>query len=360
MKKYIYIAVLFVFIGGKALRTQENIKDNVAANFRVEQIAKGVYALLRNDPPGLMCDGNSGFIVNDDHVIVVDAPESSREVIKAIKKITDKPVKYVINTHWHDDHIIGNQVYKEAYPNVEFIAHSSALTYLPEQGLKNRNAMLQSAPGGLAYIKTLLEKGESFGGGKITEEEKESIKSDIKLVEQYLEVVPKAEIILPTKTFQDSLTLESKNRIVKLISFGGGHTAADIIVYLPNEKIVFSGDLVIHPIPLVGGEQSLIKEWSRSLNKIIDLNSNAIIPGHGDVLCKTDYLKQMSSLFDFIYNEVNRFVNEGKTLEEIRKQIVLDEFKKQFAGDSKLKQILFDYYVKGPAVTAAYKEVSKK
>lgn len=359
MNRNKYVLLLGYFFISSAFFAQEK-HDNVASNFRVEQEVRDVYAVLRNDPPGLMCDGNSGFIVNDDHVIVIDAPESSREVIKAIKNITDKPVKYVINTHWHDDHIIGNQVYKEAYPDVEFIAHNSVSTYLPEQGLKNRNAMLQSAPGGLAYIKTLLEKGESFGGGKITEEEKESIESDIKLVEQYLDVVPKTEIILPTKTFQDSLSLESEDRIVKLISFGGGHTAADVIVYLPKEKIIFSGDLVIHPVPLVGAEQSLIKKWSQSLNKIIDLNSSTIIPGHGNVLHETDYLKQMSSLFDFIYNEVSQFVKEGKTLEEIRKQIALEQFKKLFAGDSKLKQVLYDYYVKGPAVTSAYKEVSKK
>jgi hypothetical protein len=67
----------------------------------------------------------------------------------------------------------------------------------------------------------------------------------------------------------------------------------------------------------------------------------------------------MSSLFYFIHNEVSRFVKEGKTLEEIRKQIVLENFKKQFAGDSKLKQILFDYYVKGPAVTASYHQINK-
>lgn len=359
MNRYKHVLLLGYFLISSAFFAQEK-HDTVASNFRLEQVARGVYAVLRNDPPGLMCDGNSGFIISADYVIVIDAPESSIEVVKAIKKITDKPIKYVINTHWHDDHIIGNQVFKEAYPDVEFIAHSSVLTYLPEQGLKNRNAMLQSAPGGLAYIKTLLEKGESFGGGKITDEESESIKSDIKLVEQYLKVVPQTEIILPTKTFEDSLLIESKDRLVKLISLGGGHTAADIVVYLPEEKIIFSGDLVIHPIPLVGAEQSLIKEWSSSINNIIKLSPKVIIPGHGKVLHDTKYISQMSSLFDFIYNSVEGFVKKGKALEEIRKIIVLDEYKNQFAGDSKLKQILFDYYVKGPAVTAAFNKASAK
>ena len=80
----------------------------LAAAFRLETLAPGVHAAVRTDPPGLMVDANCLFIVNDDDVVVVDAPEASAELITALKRLTAKPVSYVINTHWHDDHVIGN------------------------------------------------------------------------------------------------------------------------------------------------------------------------------------------------------------------------------------------------------------
>jgi len=82
--------------------------------FTVEKLAEGVYAAVRTDPPGLMVDANSLFIVNDADVVVVDAPEASAELIGTLRKITGKPVTYLINTHWHDDHVIGNAAWRKA------------------------------------------------------------------------------------------------------------------------------------------------------------------------------------------------------------------------------------------------------
>src|ERR1044071_2675753 len=114
---------------------------STARNFEVQKLAEGIYAVVRRDLPGLMVDANNVFIINDNDVIVVDAngaPAITKEVLAALRKLTNKPVKYVINTHYHDDHIRGNQVYRDAFPNVEFIAHALAREYLPNQGAVNR------------------------------------------------------------------------------------------------------------------------------------------------------------------------------------------------------------------------------
>ena len=94
--------------------------------FELIKIADGIYAAIRTEPPGLTVNANTVFIINENDVVVVDTtltPGTAREEIAALKRITNKPVRYVINTHWHDDHIMGNQAYKEAFPGVEFIAH---------------------------------------------------------------------------------------------------------------------------------------------------------------------------------------------------------------------------------------------
>lgn len=100
-------------------------REPAVGGFTVEQLADGVYAAIRTDPPGLMVDANSLFIVNDSDVVVVDAPEASAEMIQALRKITAKPVSFLVNTHWHDDHVIGNAVWRNAYPGVRFIGHAS-------------------------------------------------------------------------------------------------------------------------------------------------------------------------------------------------------------------------------------------
>jgi cyclase len=98
-----------------------------ARKFEVVKVADGIYAALRKEPPGFAVESNSVFIVCEEDVIVVDAQSnyaSTREVLAALRGVTNKPVRYVINTHWHDDHIVGNRVYAEAFPGLEFIAHA--------------------------------------------------------------------------------------------------------------------------------------------------------------------------------------------------------------------------------------------
>lgn len=333
---------------------------DVAANFDVQQLAPGVYAVVRSDPPGLMCDGNSVFIVNDDDVVVVDAPESSKEAIAALRRITDKPVRFLVNTHWHDDHITGDEAWRKAYPGLEIIAHDSFREYLPTRGAENRKQMIDGAPGGVAMLRDLLAKGKSLSGGAITDEERASYESDIRLVEHYLAVVPSTTYLVPTITVTDGLTLRRENRLIEIRHLGRGHTAGDLVVWLPEERIVASGDLVIHPIPLVGGEQSFIADWAKTLEALKALHPRIIVPGHGAVLRDDAYVTQMEELFASVAKQVNAAVAQGKTLDETKALVDLDEFEKRFAGDSQLKGVLFAYYVKGPAVAAAYREASAK
>jgi cyclase len=328
--------------------------SDVASNFKVERVADGVYAVIRQDPPGMMCDGNCAFIVNDEDVVVVDAPESSREVLAAIRRVTRKPVRTVINTHWHDDHIIGNQVYRDAFPGCQFIAHEATREYLPVRGLEARKQMLEGAPQGVAYLKGLLTKGTESDGTPLDREERESMESDIRLVEHYLEVVPKAEIVLPTRVVRDSLTLRRGRRIIRILYLGRAHTSGDLVVYLPQERVVMSGDIVVWPIPLVGSDQSHVGDWSATLEALRALKPRVLVPGHGPVLRDDSYPALLTRLFASVKRQTEAAVAEGRTLEETRARVDLSEFRERLAGRSRVRRNLFDMYVQGPAVASAY------
>ena len=332
--------------------------SDVAANFKVERVADGVYAVIRKDPPGMMCDGNSAFIVNDEDVVVVDAPEASRQVLAAIRKVTRKPVRYVVNTHWHDDHIIGNQVYRDAFPDAQFIAHEATREYLPVLGLEARKRMMEGAPQGVAYLQGLLHQGKGSDGKPLSREERESMTSDVRLVEHYLEVVPKTEIVLPTVTVRDSMSLQCGRRRIEIVHLGRGHTSGDLVVHLPRERVVMSGDLVVWPIPLVGSDQSHVGDWSATLDVLRGLRARVLVPGHGPVQRDDSYVALLSRLYASVKRQTEAAVAQGHTLEETRGRVDLSEFREKLVGLSPVRRNLFGMYVEGPAVASAYRDAT--
>ncbi|MBV9957215.1 MAG: MBL fold metallo-hydrolase [Acidobacteria bacterium] len=333
--------------------------------FELVKVAEGVYACIRTEPPGLTVNANSVFIINRDDVIVVDTtltPGTAREELAALRKLTGKPVRYVINTHWHDDHIMGNEVYRTAFPGADFIAHAQTREYLPTTGLRNRQQAMAADgyPGFIAALKKSLEENRNFSGAQMDEEERRTYASDIRIAERYMRENPTAQVVLPTITLEDHLTLYRGDRVIEILSLGRGHTSGDIVVRLPQEGIVITGDLVIWPVPYVGTPQSHPGEWGLALEKLIALKPNVIIPGHGQVLRDDSYLKLMARLFASVKEQVSAAVARGEKLEEVRRSVKLDEFQKQFAGDSHIRNDIFRIYVIGPAIAAAFNDATSK
>lgn len=331
------------------------------SGFDVQPLAPGVYAEIRRELPGLAVDCNVVFIVNDEDVFVVDTnltPGSARESIAALKRITSKPVRYVINTHWHDDHVIGNRAWRDAYPAATFLAHEALREYLPTRGVTARQQMAAQAPQFAALLRKLLDEKKSLGGGPLTEEERESYESDLRLVDRYVAENKGIEDVLPTETFTDRVTFHRGARTIDVRQIGRGHTKSDLVVHLPVEGIVVTGDLVVWPVPLVGSDQSWVADWSATLGKLRALGARTFIPGHGPVLHDDSYLALMQELFAYVQKETVAAVARGETLEQAQKSVDLSDFRRRFAGESAVRKVAFDNYVAEPAVAAAYRQLS--
>ena len=336
-----------------------------AGSFELVRLAEGVYVARRTEPPGLTVNANSVFIVNDEDVIVVDAtltPGTAREELAALRRLTDKPVRYVINTHWHDDHVLGNQTYREAFPLADFVAHENTREYLPTTGLKNRQMAMSPGgyPGFIGALKRRLEKNESVYGGPLDEEERAVLASDIRIAERYMAENPKATVVLPTVTLRERLTLHRGSRDIDILYLGRGHTSGDIVVHLPAEGIIVAGDLVINPVPYVGNPQSHPGEWGETLDKLLALKHTIIVPGHGPVLRDDTYVRLMSRLFASMKQQVAAAAARGETIEQVRKSVNLDEIRKLFVGDSRVRRDIFDSYVLGAGLAAAYADATAK
>jgi cyclase len=328
----------------------------------IVKIAEGVYASVRREPPGLMFNSNTVFIINDEDVIVVDtniSPASARENLAALRRLTRKPVRYVVNTHWHDDHIAGNEVWRAAFPAAEFVGHASTLADLPTVGAANRKGTLTGGPPFVAQIRKLISEGKSLTGGTLTEEERASYLSDIRMAERYFAEAPKFNLVLPTLTVEDRLTLRRGERVIDIRHLGRGHSGADLVVHLPRDGVLITGDLVVWPVPLVGST-SFPSEYRASLERMLELRPTVIVPGHGRVLRDDTYPRLLVRLLASLSEQTAAAVARGETLEQARRAVNLEEFRRLIAGDSQLRSFIFRFYVAEPGVAAAFREASAR
>jgi glyoxylase-like metal-dependent hydrolase (beta-lactamase superfamily II) len=339
--------------------------DGLLANQRaaphLEQIAPNVFVWQRTEPSGLAVYANNVFIIRDKDVIAVDTdmrPSVTRDVILLLKKLTPKPVSHVINTHWHDDHILGNAAYREAYPGVRFVGHRSTAEDLKTLGTPNRKGMLDGIPPMLEQLRKGLAAGQNLAGQPLSAEARAAHEADIRWGEAYLREVPAAAVIEPDVAVDDVLQLGTRARPVTVVHVGPAHTRADVIVHLPVEGIVIAGDVVIHPIPLLGNAN--LAGWMAAIDRIAGLQPKFLVPGHGPVMRDLAFLSLTREFLADLRTRVAGEADRGATVEEARKAIDLSAWRTKFAGDSSHRAFVFGFYAAGPGIAAAHAEAVKK
>jgi glyoxylase-like metal-dependent hydrolase (beta-lactamase superfamily II) len=330
--------------------------------FDVRKVARDVHAVIRRNPPGYLFDCNSAFIIGRDGVAVLDGQfttQSAGEVIAALRKITLKPVKYVINTHAHDDHISGNQAWRDAYPEAEFVAHEETARDMAGGYLERRRQLAEALPPGVESMRAALAANKGSDGAPLNAEQIAKLENDVALGNRYAAEAPAFRLILPDRTFRDSLTLSLGGRDLTLRFLGRAHTAGDIVVQLPRERIVFSGDLVVWPVPLAG-TTSYPLEYGATLDRLREIPHDTLIPGHGPVMRDDAYLDLMSRLMHSLGRQTEAAVARGDSLEQARKSVDLEEFRRAICGESKVKKQLFEAYVAEPGVARAFEQASER
>lgn len=331
--------------------------------FDLVTLAPDVYGVIRKEPGGLSLDSNVVFVVTERQVVMIDAnvgPESASATLSALKKITDKPVTYVINTHYHDDHIGGNPTVKAAFPKVQFVGAATIRENLQKYSLASRKEMIASAPAMAKMLRELVGEGKSLNGKPITDEERTAYESDIRIAERYGREMPSIEIIPPSVEVKEKNVLELDGRIIEVLNLGNAHTSSDLVVHLPKEKVAIVGDIVVWPAPLAGNPQSHIHEWGPTLDRVIALKPTIIVPGHGPVMRDTSYLELLARFYRSAAREAGESFRKGESVEDATKRITMAEFERKFCGDSEFRKTLFLHYGRIPSIQGAYREAKEK
>jgi glyoxylase-like metal-dependent hydrolase (beta-lactamase superfamily II) len=299
--------------------------------FDVTQVADGVYAAIGKN--GAFC--NAAVIVNGADALVVDThlrPLWAHDLIQQMKGITDKPVRYVVNTHWHPDHVQGNEAYVNVFgPTVEYLAQHNTRDDMIHKAIPSIQDSLRDVPEAIAKMEKSLADGKDDRGQPLTGEDRARLNAQIADQKVYLGELKHMQITLPTITFERSLYLHKPgDRTIQVLYFGKGHTRGDVVVYLPKEKAIATGDLLTNGIPFMRDAYPV--EWVATLEAVQKLDWTVAIPGHGDVQHGKEQIGRLITFMKDMVAQVRSAVAQGKSLEETRKTVNLSSHSPDFAA----------------------------
>jgi len=258
----------------KAFASQADLADKKVT---FAKLSESAYAYTAEGDP------NSGVVVGDDGVLVIDTqatPGMAKDVLRHIRTVTEKPVKYVVLSHYHAVRVLG----ASAYGAHEVIASGATREMIRERGKEDMDSEIGRFP-------RLFRDVESIPG-----------------------------LTWPTMTFDRELTVWIGKLEVRIIHVGAGHTRGDSIVWLPSEKVLFSGDLVEYNAGIYAGDAHL-QEWPDTLEKLRALGPDKLVPGRGPALATAaDSIKAIEFTQSFVrglYECAKEGVAAGRSLKQV-------------------------------------------
>jgi len=273
-------------------------KGSGDARFDIKPVADGVHVAVA--APAYKVNSNTAIIESDGGVI-----------IERLRDITTKPVRYVVNTHFHWDHWHGNEAYPAAYPDAEIVTNQLTREAMVRKGLKRIQDHVRQVPGEIAQLRAdLAAAGAPARRAKL--------EADLRLAESYLAEVNALRPALPTMAFERTMTLYRRDREIQLLHLGRAHTEGDVFVYLPKEKVVITGDAVIGWTPYMG--DGYPEDWVATLDRLAQLDFTHIIMGHGAPAGR-DWLRTFREYIRDMVEAVREEVAAGATLEEVKQRV---------------------------------------
>jgi glyoxylase-like metal-dependent hydrolase (beta-lactamase superfamily II) len=328
-----------------------NAAEEIYPGYTWHALGNDIYLHSQNDPLAGPVDGNSIVILNEDGVVVVDThinPAVARAVIQKVRELTDAPVTHVVNTHWHDDHANGNHAYRHAFPNVRIIAHADTL-----KSLRGEWAAMEEQRRA-AYAK--VDPDELLAAAASLHPKDPTTAISYRLYAGYVSALrselPTLQLEYPDTVFEQTSILEFSHRRVELRWLGRGNTDGDIVVWLPGERVLLTGDMLVAPIPFAF--DSPMVDWVDTLKRLGEMEPRLIVPGHGAAQYDSNYLKAVLALLEATIQRVQAAYASGVAFADLEKTVDLGDFRSEFAGENPERLWAWESYFVRPAVKSAW------
>jgi glyoxylase-like metal-dependent hydrolase (beta-lactamase superfamily II) len=287
-----------------------------SAHFQLHQLADGVFAAIHREDGA--AQSNAGIIDLGDQVLIFDsfiAPAAAADLREAVAALSSRPVSALINSHYHNDHIWGNQAFPSDIPIISTIKTRELIVTL---GADEHRWFAAHSQERLDALAAQLDQEKDEASRRLTS-------YSITYYRTILETLPELQIRLPNVTFVDQLDFHGPHRVAHLICYGGGHTPSDSILYLPEERIIFMADMLFtgtHTY-LPDGDPD---EMRRTLSRIMQLPAETLVPGHGRLGNASD-VEKMIRYIDRLETLVDEGIRRGMTDDDLAHLPIPDEYR---------------------------------
>ena len=357
------IVILLSTAGGQAVAQVGNQSTVDIAPFVAREIDPKVHLLMTPDDWYAGAIGNVILIEQSDGFVVVDSGTSAgngRAVVRYVRSLSNKPIKAVMITHWHNDHPQGVSAIRDAFPRVRIIAtrgteagmlgpESYDVGYTPDPKFDRATSkLLQSSKDN---YKKLLDDPTT------APDRKERIKKALIQFDKLEADFRGTYIVPPTETFEHRLTIPDREVPVEMMFLGRANTEGDAIAWLPKQKIVATGDIVVSPWPFGFGSHS--GDWIETIGKIKALGFKTLLPGHGAPQSDASYLDKLVAAMSDLRAQIFPLAKAGMSLEDVRKKV---DFSKSIAlfGDTPRDKANTENLFFAPMTGSVYKEATGK
>lgn len=284
--------------------------------FELRRITPRVYfAYARPEFFPISANCNAVVVLLDDGVLVVDShsrPSAARSLITQLRKLTSKPVRYVVDTHFHSDHYQGNEAYLSAWPSsAEIISSELTREAIEHIGIPRIRNEIATLPGRLSARRDSLAEAPDSLRAKLADR----IRND----ERYLAELRAMHVVLPDVTFDRSLVIRRGATTVQILWLGRGHTDGDVVVYLPEERVIATGDLIHGSTPYMADGYPY--DWIRTLQSAERLDFDVALGGHGEELRGKEAFGLWEDYFRDLMKETGEAYGAGATLAEAQARV---------------------------------------
>jgi glyoxylase-like metal-dependent hydrolase (beta-lactamase superfamily II) len=331
--------------------------------FQTVQVAPGIYTYVGPEctPAGLVT-GNVTAIIGEEAVLVVDSghfPSSARKMIAHLKGVTSKPVKFLVNTHWHQDHVMGNIAFLREWPKVEILAHPFTVKELekPENGKAYAENLQQQLPGAMEQLRGILASGKLPNGNALSETQRENFQEMVAAFTVSIRKAPEMEFVPATRMIERDTEISLGKRTVQIRFLGEGNTAGDLIVYVPDAKVLLTGDMVVYPTPFA--LDARLGVWAKTMDKLLAIEAVKIVPGHGPPMEDKTYLNDVRRLLLSMEEQTRAQVAAGTPKNQAAEKIDVAWFREKYVT-SKIREGSFLRWFLRPVVDNAYKAAEHK
>ena len=281
-----------------------------------EKVAEGVY--YATSTGSITTVSNAVVVVNDDDVLIVDpgvTAGAAAALVADVKTLTNKPIKYVVDSHYHYDHAFGNQVFG---PDVTIIGHDTVRHRLAGPAVLKQRTYLMNSTASIATRFTQLKQQISEAKDA---NERAVYERQLAIHQQYADEQPKLRPTPPNATLSRDMTLHRGSREIQIRFFGRAHTDGDVVVFLPKERMIATGDMITSALSYTG--DAFIEEWPATLEGVMSLDFDTVLPGHGAVFKGKDHLRNLKAYWRDFYQQATALRKQGVSPEEAAKRIDL-------------------------------------